>query len=158
MNTLILYMSHTGSAKKVAEMVKNIIGEACDLRDLSESGKTDLNPFGRIIIGGSVKMGKIQSAIQKFCQSHENELLQKEIGLYVCCMYEGETAQKQFDASYSSALRNHAKATLIAGGEFSFEKMNFMEKMIVKKVAKVSQSISMLKTDDIKNFAEKMKL
>jgi menaquinone-dependent protoporphyrinogen oxidase len=41
----------------------------------------------------------------------------------------------------------HSKVASNLGGEFQLEKMNFMEKIIVKKIAKITESIS--KIDDV---------
>lgn len=51
-------------------------------------------------------------------------------------MEEGEVAQKQLQNAFPDELLNIAKATACFGGEFNFEKMNFFERLIVKKVAK----------------------
>ena len=61
-------------------------------------------------------------------------LKQKRLGLYLCCMEEGETAQKQFNEAYPVELRDHATALGLFGGAFNFEKMNAFERMIIKKV------------------------
>ena len=71
-------------------------------------------------------------------------------------MEEGETAQKQFDEAYPAELRDHATASGFFGGAFNFERMNFLEKAIVKKVAKVSESVSKIRDDNILQFASKI--
>jgi menaquinone-dependent protoporphyrinogen oxidase len=50
-------------------------------------------------------------------------------------------------------LRNMALATGFFGGEFDFDRMNFPEKGIIKKVAGVSKSISNIKHQAIEDFA-----
>jgi len=49
-----------------------------------------------------------------------------------------------------------AKTEAIFGGEYNFDKMNFVEKLLVKKIAKVSESISNLDYDSIDRFANRM--
>jgi menaquinone-dependent protoporphyrinogen oxidase len=68
-------------------------------------------------------------------------------------MYEGETAQKQFDEAYPAELRTHASASGLFRGAFDFDKMGFMEKAIVKKVAGVTESVDKLDIDTIEAFA-----
>ena len=97
----------------------------------------------------------MQKGIKKFCQKNFNMLLKKRLGLFLCCMEEGETAQKQFDEAYSEELRNHVAAAGLFGGEFDFNKMNFFERAIVKKVANISENVSKLKEETIHQFASK---
>jgi menaquinone-dependent protoporphyrinogen oxidase len=74
-------------------------------------------------------MGTIQGKIRKFCEEHEWELLTKRLGLYLCHMYEGETATMQFNEAFSKTLRDHAIAKGLFGGEFNLEKMSPQEKI-----------------------------
>ena len=71
-------------------------------------------------------------------------------------MEEGEKAEKEFKDSYPDDLIAKAAATGIFGGAFDFQKMNFLEKAIVKKVAGVTESISRLNEEAIEAFAKKM--
>ena len=45
---------------------------------------------------------------------------------------------------------------MIFGGEFDFDKMNFLEKAMVKKAAGVTASVCRLREDEIEKFAKKM--
>jgi len=80
----------------------------------------------------------------------------KELGLFICCMEEGETGQKQLLDNYPEELIKNAKATAYFGGEFDFEKMNFFQKMIVKKVAHIDHSTSKMDYEAIRKFSKKM--
>jgi menaquinone-dependent protoporphyrinogen oxidase len=71
-------------------------------------------------------------------------------------MYEGEKALEQFQNAFPEVIRNKAVAHGLFGGEFDFDKMNFMEKAIVKKVANVEHSVSKINYANIKAFAEKI--
>ena len=86
----------------------------------------------------------------------QNELKTKEIGLFICCMEEGEVAQKQLENAFPEELLNLAKATACFGGEFNFEKMNFLQKLIIKKVAHVERSTSKISDVSILDFSKKM--
>jgi menaquinone-dependent protoporphyrinogen oxidase len=73
------------------------------------------------------------------------------------CMYEGETVQKQFDDNFPEEIRKHAFARGFFGGEFDFQKMNFVEKMIVRKVVKINESVSRVDQQAIRKFIEQVK-
>jgi menaquinone-dependent protoporphyrinogen oxidase len=71
-------------------------------------------------------------------------------------MEEGETAQKQLLGNYPEELIKNAKSTAYFGGEFDFDKMNFFQKMIVKKVAGVDHSTSKVDYEAVQKFSKKM--
>lgn len=122
--------------------------------------KKDANPklkeFNRVIIGGSIHAGQIQKKVKDFCNKNLDELQNKELGLFICCMEEGEKAKTQFLVAFPKVLHQNAKATACFGGEFDFEKMNYFQKLIIKRVAKIDHSTSKVDHDAIRNFSKKI--
>jgi len=155
MSTLITYMTRHGCAEKAAELLEGKMNDDVTIINLKKNFKPDLSKFDTIIIGGSIHAGKIQKGIKNFCQKNLNTLLKKRLGLFLCCMEEGEAAQKQLDDAYSEELRNHATAKGLFGGEFNLNKMNFIERAIVKKAANISENVSKLNEAAIHQFASK---
>ena len=138
-------------------MLKELLKNEVTLLNIKKTNKIDLNKFDVIIIGGSIHAGNIQSAIKKYCQNNIDILLHKKLGLFVCCMEKDEKAHQQFQNAYPKVLIDHAAATSIFGGEFNFERMNFLEGFIIKKIAKTDKSISNILKNNIKEFSEKIK-
>jgi menaquinone-dependent protoporphyrinogen oxidase len=154
MSTAIIYTSSHGTTEKIANMIKTKIKkDDVDVIKLNLKALGDLSNYDQIIIGTSIHAGKIPRIMQKFMVTNHDILNNKKIGLYLCCMHEGQLAKDQFDNAFSPELCKHAIATGILGGEFIFEKMNFFERAIVKKIAGTKESVSKLKIDDIKKFA-----
>lgn len=156
MNTAIVYMTKHGCTEKAAQILREKLRSDVAAVNLKNAGEPDLAGYDTIIIGGSIHAGKIQGQITKFIEKQWDELLTKRLGLYLCCMFEGETAQKQFEEAYPLELRDHAYATGLFGGEFDFSKMNFFERKIVKKVANIEESVSRLDSGAIGEFARKI--
>lgn len=153
MSTLIAYGTKYGCAEKcVIELSKEIKGKV-DTVNLKENPKIDLTKYERVIIGGSVYIGRIQKEVTNFINSNLNELLSKEIGLFICGMQEGDAIDKEIADNFPSELLIKAKSVKHFGGEFIFKKMNFMEKAIVKKVSKITSDKSDIKHDNIKKLA-----
>jgi menaquinone-dependent protoporphyrinogen oxidase len=82
--------------------------------------------------------------------------MEKWVGLFLCCMKEGEIAIEQFNNAFPVELRKNSVALGLFGGEFLFSKMNYIEKQIVKKVTGVSSEQSNLDVEAIKLFASKV--
>ena len=156
MKTLIVYATHHGCTEKISEQMKSYLGGDVSTVNLKKEAVPALKSFNRVIIGGSIHAGQIQKRVKEFCQTHLAELQNKELGLFICCMEEGETAGKQFDEAYPEELQRYAKATAIFGGAFDFERMSFLEKMIVKKVAQVKHSTSKVDFEAVRKFTRRM--
>jgi menaquinone-dependent protoporphyrinogen oxidase len=153
MSTLIFYATRHGCTEKAGEILKNKLDDDVTMVNLKNNKKPDLSAFDTIIIGGSIHAGKMQSNLKKFIGQHLDSLLKKKLGLFLCCMEEGEKAQQQFDEAYPQELRNHASAVGLFGGAFDFDRMNFLERAIIKKIAKIDAGVSKIKEDNIQEFA-----
>ena len=127
------------------------------LFNLKEGAPFDLDKYDTIIIGGSIHAGMLQKRVKDFCKQHTLELRQKPLGLYLCGMNEPEYEQ-QLENNFPEILRRHAIAKETLGGEFLFDKMNFFQKLIVKKISGISDSVHKINDDKIYEFASEMKL
>ena len=156
MKTLIAYCTTHGCTEKTAIELKNFLGEDVQLINLKQEPNPDIKAYERVIIGGSIHAGQIQKRVKVFCNKNLETLKFKELGLFICCMEEGETAQKQLQDAFPEELHIKAKTTGCFGGEFNFNKMNLFEKMIIKKVAKVEESMSRIDKKAIKSFSKRM--
>lgn len=155
MKIAIIYSTKHGCADKCAHTLANEINTHTALINLELSTDVNLNEFNTIIIGGSIHAGSINKKIKKFIDRYQEILVDKKLGLFLCCLFEGDVALKQFRDAYPKPLRNKAIAHGLFGGELDFSKMNMIEKKIVKKVAKVDESVSRINYNNIKEFASK---
>lgn len=69
-------------------------------------------------------------------------------------MRNGEEAKAEINEAFPQELLRSAAAKDYFGGEFIFKKMNFMERMIVKKVSKIDKDTSNILEDNISRFAQ----
>lgn len=156
MKTLIIYMSTHGCTKQVVhELAEQLNGEVT-IKNLKEDKNPDFEEYDRVIIGGSIHAGQIQRKIREYCETHLEKLGRKQLGLFICCMYEGDQAFQQLENAFPEKLHQYAKSEAILGGEFNFEKMRFFEKLIVRKIAKVEKTVSKIDHEAIQSFAKKM--
>ena len=77
------------------------------------------------------------------------------MGLFICCM-DKDKALEQFNNAYPQPLRDHALAVGLFGGAFYFERMNFVEKAIIKKISGLEASVNNLNETSIGEFAQQM--
>jgi len=156
MKTLIVYATTHGCTGKVASELKEQIGAGTDICNLKNETIPCLAQYGRVIIGGSIHAGKIQKRVKDFCASNLDVLLKCEVGLFICCLEEGEVARRQLNNSFPPELMQHAKSSAVLGGSINFDKMNFIERLIIKKGAKIEESVSRVNHDAVTRFAVNM--
>ena len=156
MKTAIIYATSHGTSEKVAQQIQVELGNNADLFNLKQNKNIDLIPFDTVVIGGSIHAGQMLGRVKSFCKKNLVELLKKRVARYMCGMNEPE-----FDAEFNNAfpelLHNHAISSKCVGGEFLFEKMNFFEKLIVKKVSGVDKSVSKIDEEKIKELVKEIK-
>lgn len=156
MKTAIIYSTKHGCTDKCAQALSNEFETETKLVNLTLTTNINLSEFDIIIIGGSIHAGMINKSIKNFIKKNHDILISKKLGLFLCCLFEGEKALQQFQDAYPDSIREKAIAHGLFGGELDFDKMNFFEKAIVKKVAHVEKSTSKISYTNIKNFALKM--
>lgn len=152
MNTLIVFASQHGCTENCALRLKEGIHGNIDLIDLKTKPGVELDRYDTVLIGGSIHAGRIQKSVKKYCERNGRELLTKKIGLFLCCMEEGDRAKQQFEDAFPEDLRAHASAVGMFGGAFDLDRMNAVERIIVKKVAKVESNVSKINEEAISEF------
>ncbi|MCM1989381.1 flavodoxin domain-containing protein [Oceanirhabdus seepicola] len=154
MKTLIVYATKYGCTEKCVKILSEKINGKVDLYDLKGKSELNITQYERIIIGGSIYIGKIRKEVSEFCLENLNVLKDKKVGLFICCMGEGDAVEKQLKESFPQDLIENTVVIESFGGEFIFKKMNFLERLIVKKVSKIDKDVSNILEERIDNFAQ----
>ena len=151
MKTAIVFTSKHGTTAKVAQMIaERLTGNPASIIDLKKDKHPDIRSFDGIILGTSIYAGTSSKTMQQFCKENLETLKQKRLALFVCGMELDETKQQQeLTNAYPQELYEYAVSVCFAGGEFLFEKMNFFERAIIKRIAKTDKSVSQIRKDEI---------
>lgn len=165
MKTLIVYGSKHGCTEKCSNDLKGKLSGEVVVVDIKKDKIPDMNSFDNIVIGGSIYAGRIRKEITEFCSKNVAMLKNKKIGLFVCCMSEGDKAIEELNSCFPKELVSIAIAKEHFGGGFIFSKMNFFEKYIIKVVSKkenkgskvdISKDILNINEENINRFAQLM--
>jgi menaquinone-dependent protoporphyrinogen oxidase len=156
MKTAIIYATKHGCTEKCSQTLARELQVNTELINLETSKEIDLMNYDTLILGGSIHAGTINKALKKFITKNLDQLIEKKVGLFICCMEEDEKAQEQFNNAFPEQIRTISKANGFFGGAFDFEKMNFIEKAIIKKIANIDKSLSKINDQNIKKFAEEI--
>lgn len=156
MKTAIIYYSKHGTTGQVARLLGEQLDKDVDYISLKECPKPDIRIYDRIILGTSIYAGAPSRIVTQFCNRNQPLLEQKAAGLFICCM-EKEKEAEEMDKAFPEYLQRLAIPKAILGGEFRFDKMNFIEKLLTKNIAKITSSVSRLRYDVIREFVAKVK-
>lgn len=72
MHTLILYSTHDGQTRKIAEFIAGQLPaqDACTLADLGQAGQIDWRQYDRVLIGASIRYGHFAAELHQFIKRH----------------------------------------------------------------------------------------
>ncbi len=159
MKTAIVYATKHGTTEKVAQTITGKLSETSDVElfSLEKNPHPDIREFDRVILGSPIYAGQSSKKMKVFCKENEGVLLQKKLALFICGMHPSkEEQEKEMKAAYPEVLQKNAIVIAFLGGEFLFEKMNFLERFIAKMIAKTKTSVHRIDWDSIDNFVRKL--
>jgi menaquinone-dependent protoporphyrinogen oxidase len=156
MNILIAYGTKSGTVEKCAHRLADLLKMNVEISNLKKANHIEIAKFEIIIIGGSVRMGKINPEVKKFCTDYLEQLLKKKICLFICGIVDEEKYLEELYSSFPEELTKHSFANGYFGGEIIIDKLNFIEKTIIKKVLKTDLEQYKISEDNIKKFASQI--
>lgn len=158
MKSLIIYATKYGCVEKAAKMLQSKMPGEVQLVNVGKEKVPSLQNYDTIILGGSIYIGKIQKKLTNYINNNLSTLLQKRIGLFICAGEPEPVRSKELATAFPPELFNQALAKEVFGYEFDMEKINFLDKFIMRKVKGVTQSHFALSAENIDNFARAMSL
>ena len=147
MTTAVVFATKHGTTAQVAEQIAQALGGAA-LIDLGVNAGPELDCFDAIVVGGPVYAGQPIKTLKSFLAANTETLLAKPLALIVCGM-EPDQAKREAEiaATFDESFRSHAVGAWFAGGAFLFDKLGFLEKTIIKRIAHVTESTTGLYED-----------
>jgi len=154
MKIAIIYATKHGTTEKVAELIyEKLQGNEISLINLAKTSTFDIKTFDYLILGTPIYAGNCIKAMKNFCKKNLVLLQTKPHSLFVCGMEPNtEKQQAELENAFPLELRQNTDNQCFAGGEFLFEKMNFFEKFIIKRIAKTDKNVSAIKYDNIETI------
>lgn len=155
MKSVILYTTRYGSAVEAAKCLRGEMAGDCILVDLMTKKAPPLDSFDAVVLGGSIYVGKVQKQLTEYMRSHLSELLSKKLGIYLCAgSPEPEDREKELRSAFPAPLFSHASAKGILGYAYNFEKMRFLDKLIMKRIKGDTVSVAEYNKEEIQRFAK----
>jgi menaquinone-dependent protoporphyrinogen oxidase len=144
MNTIILYESKAGCTKKCADYI--LKSNESDI-SLISAFKEDLNNYENIILMTPVYMGKVNKKFKELILLKKEQLLSKKVFIVFIGM-NYEAFDSMVNQNIDKDLKEHSEI-IYGGGAYYLEKLNFIERRIIKSVAHVSCSSEQIKYENL---------
>lgn len=133
MRILVAYASKTGTAKKCAEqLTAKLENQQVNCVDLERESPDPAN-YDVVVLGSSVRFGKIRPALRRYLQKHGETLQKKPHGLFLCCGF-GHDFEGYAKRQFHEGLRETAFAILNFGGFLKLEKPSLWERYYLYRV------------------------
>ncbi len=153
MKTLIAYGTKYGTTRKAAEALSERLPGEVDIVDLKEEKTPDVCDYDAILIGASVYGGNIQNEVQGFFDQQKHNLITRPYGLFIAAGNNLEV-ERNFRVYVGKTIYDHAEIKEYIGYSYDFSKMNFFEKAMIKKVAKVSENVEKLDEEGLNKIVQ----
>lgn len=135
MKVLIVYGTKYGCTKKCAEILKSYLpGEVTVIS--AKAAPASLKSYDVVFIGGSVYMGKMRKEVIRFCSQNKIELMNKRLGIFVCC-YTPNGTEGFIETLFPKEILSHASYVTCVGGEMNYEKMNVIYRKMFQALNKI---------------------
>jgi menaquinone-dependent protoporphyrinogen oxidase len=153
MKTAIFYSTKYGSVEKCIEILKKEISGEIEIINLKKrKSYPKIDGYDRVIVAGSVYAGRIQKEVKEFCLKNSNELECKNSSYFICAS-NIEKSKEQLALSFPENLLKKAVAVDCFGGKLILKKLNFFERFLVKRVAKIREDFCNINEEKIAQFA-----
>lgn len=135
MKSIIIYATRYGCTAELARRIQKELGDDCTSIDIKKESVPPLDTFDNVILGGSIYIGKVQKELTLFCTTNLEQLLTKKIGLYISAGAQTQDeSDKELLGAFPSELHAHAITKNVLGYAYTFDKMRFFDKLIMKKI------------------------
>ncbi|HYW82279.1 MAG TPA: flavodoxin domain-containing protein [Spirochaetia bacterium] len=154
MKVLIVYRSKYGTTESCAQALSGRIKAETTLADLRKGDVPDVHRFDVVLVGGSIYGGRIQREVTSFCEGRGDLLLKRRVGLFLCCLSQGEHAKVQLQTAFPESLAAHAFARSLFGGEVLYDKLTFLDRLLVRGLPRPPRGVSLVDTGAIATMAD----
>ncbi|MCB1222497.1 MAG: flavodoxin domain-containing protein [Thermotogae bacterium] len=130
--TAIVYATRSGTSEKCSIILSEKLSGEKTIIDIKRNPSPDLTKFDAVIVGASIRIGKVQRTISEFVQRNLATLIKKRLGVFLCMGSGEENFSEYLSQNFPESFLNNCKAKGFFGGEFNLERLGFLSRMMVR--------------------------
>lgn len=154
MKIAIIYSTKHGFTEKCSKLLSEGLSCESDILNIKNEKNINISEYQLVVLGSSVYAGRINKNLSDFINRNKDILNEKSICLFTCNMHKGQEALEQIEKVFPEFLVEKSIYKASFGGNFDFSKMNFLEKNIIKKIAKTDKSVENIELNNIKEMQD----
>ncbi|MBQ9802304.1 MAG: hypothetical protein IJW51_04465 [Clostridia bacterium] len=132
MKILIAYASKTGNAREMCELLASLLTRhEVTLADLASTPNISPAAFDHVVLGGSVRMGKLHRPLRAYLKAEGEALVAVPHTLFLCCAF-ADQFENYAEMLYPKALLESADEVVYFGGELNTAKQRGLDKLLVR--------------------------
>lgn len=161
MKILIAYSTKTGTTEICAKLLAaELPRQEVEIIDLSKS-TPDISNYDLAVIGGSIRMGKLDKRTFSFIESNKSSLMSGNAAYFICNGFNDET-DNYFKKCFPKGVIEASILHETFGGEMKLDKQKGLDKLIVKMILKSNEENDEfvkpgILTESISRFADAIK-
>ena len=157
MKILVAYRTRYGTTRRYARLLAEKLGGEVTVADLRRKGRLSPAAFDLVLLGSPIFAGAVPSGVTRFCERHRAELLRVPVGLFICCLYEGQKAQAQLDSAFPDWLALHAFGRWALGGEIRLGSLRFFDRLLVRAMGQSAGDLSRFRAEDLEPIVRQVR-
>ena len=156
MKILIAYRTRYGCTRRYAQLLADKLEGEITVADLVRPARLSPAAFDLVLLGSPIYAGAAPSGLTRFCERHRSELLRIPVGLFICCLYEGEKARAQLDSAFPDWLSLHAFGRWALGGELRLGSLRLLDRLLIRAMGRGAGDVSRFRPEDLQPILQQV--
>ncbi len=154
---LILYAGKYKTTKECAQLLADKFYEHVKLCSIADVQSVSLQDYDQIIFGASVHESRISRKMNQWIKKHQNHLLHKEIGIFLCA-YHDEKCGLYMKLNFPIEILEQAKVKMCFGAHLDYSTMSWLDRFLMKLIQFFDQEeiVTKVYKERIHYFAREM--
>lgn len=143
MQALIIYSTTDGQTQKISESIKDNLKYSTQMINIKEVNSIDLNDYGLIIIGASIRYGHFSRDVYKFIESH-HEYLNKITTAFFSVNLTARKEEKNtpetnaYTRKFLEKVKWQPTKVEVFAGALRYPRYSFFDKYMIKLIMKIT--------------------
>lgn len=131
MKNLIVYSSMYGTTERCARLLAEKLDGETVIADASAKDVPSPAEFDTVILGSSVKVGRVGKPMRKYLMQYGELLYQKRRAFFLCS---GDTDRDYFALNFAEPLLSGSAGAEYFGGALDLDKLSWLLRKILNKI------------------------